>query len=181
MKNIYTLLAATTLMSLATTAYANDPAAKNKSSIDYKDNGGYEAERSSERTNASGTKQSSEYNVDVDVDDDGRVSRTIENVKTTDPKGLMNQKQESVKTQIKERDRGGYTQTTVSKHRDANGTDTTYVTTTDLEVDSKGNVTTVAKTEKTVDPKGLMNSTTTTTRTKTVNGKVVEQDKKIDN
>lgn len=69
---------------------------------------------------------------------------------------------------------------TTSKHKNAEGTDVTMVTTTDVDVDNSGNVTTTAKTEKTVDPKGLLNETTTTNETKTVNGKVVKQIKKVD-
>lgn len=180
MKRIIAVLAATTALSLVNPAFAASESAEGKTKVDYKSNGGYEATRSAEQTSADGTKHKSDATVDVDVDSKGKTSKTVKAESVTDAKGLGNKKADAAKTTYEDKDRGGYKQTTTRKHADANGTDTTYVTTTDVDVDSDGNVTTTAKTEKTVDPKGLMNKKTTAAKTKTVNGKVVEQTKDAD-
>lgn len=175
MKNTFALLAATAAIGLAASApaYAVDEKAEVKSSLDYKKNGGYEATRTSEQVTAGGTKTTSKTKVDVDVDSQGRIDKTEKAETVTDPKGLMNRKKDTSSTEIEEKARGGYKQVTTTKHIDADGTNITYKTTTDVDVDSDGNVTTTAKTEKIVDPKGLMNAEKTTSTTKSVNGKVV--------
>lgn len=175
MKNSFALLAVTAAIGLAASApaYAADEKAAVKSSVDYKKDGGYEATRTSEQVSAGGTKTTSKAKVDVDVDSQGRIDKTEKAETTTDPKGLMNKKQDTSKTEIEEKDRGGYKQTTTTKHIDASGTNITYKTVTDVDVDADGNVTTTAKTEKTVDPKGLMNADKVSSTTKAVNGKVV--------
>lgn len=178
MKKLFALLAATAAVSLAVSAHAASESAEVKSKMEYKRDGGYEASRSSEQTTPSGTDISSESKVDVDVDSDGLVSKTIKSESKTDPKGFGNRKVDNSKTVFEEKDRGGYKQTTVRTHKDADGTNVKFETITDVDVDSAGNVTTSAKTEKTVDPKGLFNSKTTTSKVKTVNGKVVDSVKK---
>ena len=178
MKNITAILVATAAMGLATSAYAADESAQAKSKVEYKKNGGYESTRSADHTTAGGTTHTSESNVSVDVDSQGRIDKEVKSESVTDPKGLMNKKKDTSETEIEEKARGGYKQTTTRKHTDAEGTNTTYKTVTDVDVDADGNVTSTATTEKTVDPKGLMNETTSKSKTKTVNGQVVEQTKK---
>ena len=175
MKRMIAVLAATTALTLAAPVFAASESTDGSTKIDYKSNGGYEATRSAEQTSTSGTTTKSNADVDVDVDSKGRTSKTVKAESSTDPKGLGNKKDDLAKTTYEDKDRGGYKQTTTRKHKDAAGTNTTYTTTTDVDVDTDGNVTTTAKTEKTVDPKGLMNAKSTTTKTKTVNGKVVDQ------
>ncbi len=178
MKNMVAILTATAVMALVAPAYAATESAQNKSKVEYKDNGGYESTRTSEHTTPGGTKHTSESKVDVDVDSDGKIDKTVKTESVTDPKGLMNKETDTAKTEIKEKERGGYVQTTVSKSTDADGTNVTIKATTDVDVDADGNVTTTAKSEKTVDPKGLMNKKTTSSMTKSVNGHVVEEKKK---
>jgi hypothetical protein len=49
---------------------------------------------------------------------------------------------------------------------------------TDVDVDGSGNVTSTATTEKTTDPKGWMNETKSVSKTKKVNGVVIERSEK---
>lgn len=177
MKRILAVLAATTAMTLAAPSFAISESSDGKTKVDYKSNGGYEATRSAEQTSTDGTTTKSNADVDVDIDSKGKTSKTVKAETSTDPKGLGNKKADIAKTTYEDKDRGGYKQTTTRNHTDANGTSTTYVTTTDVDVDKDGNVTSTAKTEKTVDPKGLLNKKTTTSKTKAVNGKVVEEKK----
>ena len=179
MKNTFSLLAVTAAVSLATSAFAASESAEVKSTMENKKNGGYESTRTSDQTMRDGTKVSGESKVDVDIDSDGKVDKTVNNETIKDPKGMLNKKKDMNETEYEEKANGGYKQTTTSKHTDADGTNVTLVTTTDVDVDSSGKVTSVAKTEKTVDPKGLMNKETTTDKTKTVNGKVVDRTKKV--
>jgi len=177
MKNVIAMLAATAAVGLATSAYAADETSQAKASVNYKDNGGYDSSRNAENTDANGTTTTSSEKVDVDVDSKGLVKKTVKTSDTTDPKGLMNKKTDNSKTVYEEKDNGGYKQTTTRTHKDANGTNVSYKTVTDVDVDKDGNVTTTAKTEKTVDPKGLFNKKTTSETTKTVNGQVVDEKK----
>ena len=161
MKNIFVLLAATSAISLATSAYASEETTKTSA------------------TSADGTTHTSDSTVKVDVDSKGRIDKTVTTDSSTDAKGVMNKKQDSSETQIEEKARGGYTQTTTNKHTDANGTDLTMKTMTNVDVDTDGKITTTATTEKTTDPKGLMNKEVSTTKSKSVNGKVIELNKKV--
>ena len=178
--NTLPIIITATAMSLATSAYAASESAQSKATMERKDNGGYESTVKSQETTSAGTAKTSESKVDVDVDSKGNVEKTVSTEATADPKGLMNKKTDTSETQIEDKANGGYKQTTTRRHTDAEGTNTTYKTVTDVSVDSSGNVTSTATTEKTVDPKGLMNEKTTTSKTKTVNGKVVESNKKTD-
>jgi hypothetical protein len=175
MKNTFAILAATAAVGMASSAYSAEESTKDKSSMEYKKNGGYDSKRTTEHTTEGGTTHSSETKVDVDIDSKGNVDKVIKTESATDPKGLMNKKDDTSETKIEEKSRGGYKQTTTRKHTDAEGTNTTYKTVTDVDVDGSGNVTSTATTEKTVDPKGLMNETTTKNKTKAVNGRVVEK------
>jgi hypothetical protein len=179
MKNLYTILAATAALSTATVAYA-DEEAQVKSTVEMKDNGGYESNVKSEEVTSAGTAKSTEKQVDIDVNSNGLVDKNIKIVKKNDPKGLMNGKKDVSETEIEEKEYGGYKQTTTRKITDANGTNTFYKTITDVSVDTNGNVTSTATTEKTTDPKGWFNKTTVKSTEKTVNGKVIEKSKKVD-
>lgn len=177
MKNtLFATLAATAAVALASSAYAANETDKSKT--EYYDNGGYESTRSSEKTTAAGTTKASESKVSVDVDSQGHTRRKIKTTNVTDPAGLLNKKAENEESQIEEKARGGFKQITTRKRTDAEGTNTTYQTTTDVDVDTAGNVTTTATTEKTVDPKGMFNETTVKNTHKDVNGQVVEDTRK---
>lgn len=178
MNSKISLLAATAAVALASASYAAEDKANSK--VEYKNNGGYEATRNAESTSANGTTVSSKSKVDVDVDSKGNVTRTLDTQASTDPKGMLNKQADNGKTVFEEKSNGGYKQTTERSHTDQQGTDITLTTTTDVDVDKKGNVITTAKTEKTVDPSGLFNSRTETSTSKSVNGVVVEQKKKVE-
>lgn len=175
MKNIsFATFATTMAMGISAISYAAENESE-KTKTRYYDNGGYESTRSSEDTTANGTTHTSESKVGVEVDSNGRAQKKVKTSAVTDPKGLMNKKEDNAESQIEEKPRGGYKLTVTRQHTDANGTNVLYKTITDVDVDEAGNVTTTATTEKTVDPKGLMNETTTKSTTKSINGRVVEQ------
>ncbi len=174
MKNLIAFLSATTVLTMATAAFAADETAADNSKVRYKDNGGYESTQSSDHTTPGGTSETSKTEVDVDVNSKGQVSKTVESKTTTDAKGLLNARTDKAKTELDEKDRGGYKQTSTRSHTDHDGTNVSEKATTDVDVDKTGNVTETTKTSKTVDPKGLMNKHTTTTKAKVVNGAVVE-------
>lgn len=175
MKHSLMLLVASTAIGLASHAYAANESAEVKSNVEYKKDGGYEAKRSMEHTLTDGTKVSADSKVDVDVDSNGRVEKTAESESVSDPKGLMNAKKDESETTVKEKARGGYKKTTTKKSHDAAGADVDRKTTTDVDVDANGNVTSTTTVEKSVDPKGLMNAKTTSSKVKAVNGTVVEE------
>lgn len=195
MKNTYVLLAATTIAGLVSPAYAQGlgfadvagfvssayAADETKTKVDYKSDGGYEAESTSEGTTADGTKHKAETNVDVDVNSKGLVDKTVTTESSADPKGILNKKKDTAKSELKEKDRGGYKQTVTRKHTDAEGTNVTAKETTEVEVDKEGNVTETTKTEEKIDPKGLMNQKKVVSKSKKVNGELIEQTKKEDN
>ncbi len=159
----------------AVPAYAADVAAENQGKYEAKDNGGYTMKGSASETLADGTKKSAETKVDVDVDSEGKVSKTAEKTTTTNPEGSMNEKKTVSKTELKEKDRGGYEKKVVDKKTDAAGTDVKTEASVDVKVDSDGKTVEKHKTVKTVDPKGLLNQEKTVTTTKKVDGKIVEQ------
>lgn len=179
MNKILAALVTSTAIGAAGIAWASNPSASSEANVKYDKDGGYESTRSDKSTTSGGTKHKSESSVDVDVDAKGEVEKTIKTEASTDPKGLMNKKDDTSETKIKEKTNGGYEQTTTRKHKDADGTNTTYKTVTDVTIDNNGNVTTTAETKKTVDPEGLLNEKTTTSKTKMINGEVVENSKKI--
>jgi hypothetical protein len=180
MKHMIALMAATTALGLASSAYAADPSMETNAEIEYKNNGGYESTRDSKSVDAQGTKVTSESDVDVDVDSQGNITKTLKSETVTDPRGLMNKQTDNGKTVFEEKANGGYVQTTTRSHVNKDGTNVTYRTVTDVDVQANGNVATTARTDKTVDPKGLFNSKTTSSMTKSINGQMVEQDKKVD-
>ena len=174
MKNVLAVLVATTTLGFTTSVFAADTSAEVKTKVDHKDNGGYESTSVSKETNDEGTNRKSKTTVDVDVDNDGTVSKTVESKTTTDPKGLLNSKKDVVKSEIEEKERGGYERTVKHDHVDNEGTNVSSETKTDVEVDADGKVTKTIESEKKTDPEGLLNSTKTTVKTKVVNGQVIE-------
>lgn len=172
MKKTLASLMFTASLALAGGALAADESHA-KADVEHKDNGGYTATRS-EKATVGNVDKTLKTEVDVDVDSDGKKSRTVTSKSTNDPSGLMNKSSKEGETTIEEKANGGYKQTTVREGVDSKGTSVYYKTVTDVEIDGKGNVTTTATTDKTTDPKGLFNKTSTSTKVKTVNGKVVE-------
>ena len=108
------------------------------------------------------------------MDSKGNVDKSVKMTATSDPKGMGNAKKDQSQTDIEEKSNGGYKQTTVRKHNEANGTNVYYKTVTDVDVDKDGNVTSTSTSEKVTDPKGLWNETKSTSKTKSYNGKVVK-------
>lgn len=164
-----------TALIVAPTAFAADVSAENQGKYEAKDNGGYTMKGSASETMANGTEKSAKTKVDVDINDKGLMTKHSEKTTTTDPEGMMNEKKTLSKTEIKEKERGGYEKKTVSKKSDAEGTDTKTEASVDVNVDDEGNITEKNKTVKTTDPKGLFNEHKTVSTTKKVNGKIVEQ------
>lgn len=168
MKNPLLALSTAILLALSAGAYAADEKTDE-----------FESSTSTERTTTGGTVHSYEKNVDVDVDDKGRVNKSTTTETKVDPEGLLNTRKDTSTTEYEEKARGGYVQTTTNKHVDPDGANVTIKTVTNVDVDADGKITTTAKSEKVVDPEGLMNSTTTTSKTKTIDGVVVEEKKEI--
>jgi hypothetical protein len=84
------------------------------------------------------------------------------------------------KVKFEAQDNGGVEKMEVSHETNADGTNIKSETDTDVDVDSDGNVDATVKTEKVVDPEGLMNKTKVKTETKMRNGIVIEQHKERD-
>lgn len=179
MQNILSLLTLTTVLAAGSIAHAADSYSNTTADIKKTANGGYESIVKTESQNTAGTTKASESVVDVDVQNDGRINRTVSDYTISDPQGLMNKRSRDTQTEFSEKVNGGYKQVTTSTYKDAAGTDVKMVTTTDVDIDNKGNVMTTAKTEKTVNPKGFMNETTSTSKTRSVNGQIIEKTKKI--
>ena len=178
MKNTLSILLSTAAIAVASSAFAAD--AEVKSKVEYKKNGGYETTRDVDSTNASGTKVTSNSDVDVSVDSKGLIERTDKSESKSDAKGLMNAKKTKTKTHYEEKADGGYDAESKTTSTNAAGANVTSKTTKDVDVDARGNVSATDTVKKTVDPKGLLNSKTSTDKVKTVNGTVVDQKKKID-
>jgi hypothetical protein len=174
MKNILLSFAATTALTLASGVYAEDASSQKSSNLDYKDNGGYTATVKDSQTTSNGTDINSKTTADVDVDSNGNTTKTIKSKTTEDPKGLWNKKTHTGKLTYQDKDNGGYSKTLKTSDTDRAGTDTSLKSKTDVDVDKSGNVTKTTETDKVTDPSGLMNKTETVTKSKTVNGVVVE-------
>lgn len=180
MKYILTFLAAFFALGL-TTAHAEDAKGpNNKTEYTTKDNGGYKVESKSKLTTEAGTDKSGSRTVDVDIDDDGSISKTVKSESVSDPEGLMNKVTSEAKTKIKEDEDGDTMMKETSDKTDADGTNVKTKTESDTKVDANGNIRATVETKKIVDPKGLLNKEETTTTTKTVNGRIVEQEKDHD-
>jgi len=162
------LLAAVSMIALTSSAFAQD----NKTTYKEKDNGGYKVESKSDITTHAGTDKKGTHKVDVDISDDGDVSKTVENKSKTDPKGLMNGRGVVKSTEAEHNADGtAKIKATTEKYNHA-GTNVKTEQETEVKYDANGNKKVIVETTKKVDPKGLMNSSETTTRT--VNGKVVK-------
>ena len=170
-RTILSALAITSVLSLAAQA---EVVSINESYVKEKANGGYESKVKTEKQTLSGTTKTYEKKVDVNVKSDGNINKVSEVKSITDPKGILNQQSSDSRSRYIEKPNGGYEQVTTSKYTDNNGADVTLITTTIVDVEKNGNVKTTAKTEKTIDPKGLLNKTSSTSEVKILNGKVVE-------
>jgi len=181
MKKLSALMITAAFVGFASAGYAADDSTTTQGSVDYKKNGGYDASRSSEQTLPDGSKKTSETTINKDVDSNGLATKKVTTeTKVTPPgtvNGLLNQKKDVSTSEVKEKDRGGSDRTDTQKHTDPNGTNVTVKTSVNKDVDKNGNVTETVKSQQTVDPQGLMNAKTTETKTKTVNGAVVEESK----
>lgn len=177
MKNMIFSLAATTALTLAAQAYAADESASTTTSVEHKKDGGYETTVKSKETTEAGTSITSKTKDDVDMDSNGKASRTIKSSSTVDPEGLGNKKTHTGKLKYEEKDNGGSSKTVTSKDTDAAGTNTYTKEKKDVDVDANGNVTTTVTKDQVTDPKGMMNKTETTSKTKMVNGVVTEESK----
>lgn len=161
------LLAAVSMIALTSSAFAQD----NKTTYKEKDNGGYKVESKSDLTTHAGTDKTGSHKVDVDVSNDGSVTKTVKNKSSADAKGLMNSRG-TVNETTTERNADGTAKTTSTHEKyNAAGTNVKTEKETEVKYDAHGNRKVITDTTKTVDPKGLMNKSETTTRT--VNGKVV--------
>jgi opacity protein-like surface antigen len=177
MKNIFTLLATTAAISLMAPAYAADVSSDSKVKFEAKDNGGYQSESTSKSVTAGGTVKTIDKSLDMDIDSDGKASKTVKTKTVSDPDGLMNRSEKDVEVEIEEKANGGVEKTEVSEETNSDGTNVTTESNTDVDVDSDGTVNATVKTEKIIDPDGLMNKTKVNTETKMRNGVVVEQHK----
>lgn len=173
MKKFLSLLAASTILGAAPAAFAID--VNVKTDFDSKENGGYTSSESSSSTTAHGTVKATDRKVDVDVDDDGTVSKTIKSKVTTDADGLMNKQQNNTTVKSKYDKDGNLERTTTSKHTDADGTDVSSEADTETSVDANGNTHTTTTIEKKTDPKGLFNSSKSTSKVEMKNGVVVKK------
>ena len=175
-KTILSLLSTTAIIGFASAGYAADDSVKTK--FKGSDNGGYEASSSAEHTTKAGTTIKSDKEVDVDIDDDGTVTKKTTSESKTDAKGLMNTKKNVTEVETKKKADGDYTRDTTTKHVNDDGTNVSTDAETAVDVKDNGDVETKTTIEKKVDPKGLFNSTKEKSEIKMINGKVVE--KKID-
>ena len=173
MRYILGALVSTAAIGLASLGYAADESATTSTTMESKTNGGYEATSKSSEETPDGTDKSTSTKVNVDVNSNGKVDKTVKTESVTDPKGMWNKKTDKSESRIQEKSNGGYKQTTIIQHTDRSGTDTYYTTVTDVNVDSNGNVTSTVNSEKTTKPKGWFNKTVASSKTKTVNGTVV--------
>jgi hypothetical protein len=179
MKKILAVLMSTAAVAGATYAIAGSNEPQTKAEIKYKDNGGYEINRSSEKVGPGGTKTTVDRKTDVEIDSDGHISRSAETEKVQDPKGLLNKATSKEETEYEESE-DGFTQKSTSEQKSSDGTHVSEKTTNDVTLDDDGNVEAVIETEKKVDPKGLFNSKTVSEKTELRNGQVVKQEKEVD-
>ena len=152
-------------------------AASYDATVDYKKNGGYEASAETEATTAAGAAVTNKEKSDVDVEDDGRLSREDSSSTKVDPKGVYNGATHDHKTSYKEKRDGGYEASGTDEVTRDRGTNTKVDTDVDVSVDEHGNVVRKVTTTKDVDPSGVLNSTSTKTQKKYVNGKLIRTEK----
>lgn len=173
MKTLLALLTTVSFIAMGTASYAADVGTpSSKTTYEAKDNGGYKVKAKSEVTTPAGTDKAGANMVDVSVDDDGSVQKTIETKAKTDAKGLMNEKEKLNKTITTQKANGGYKVKSIKENVNAAGTNLKTEAKTNVSVDANGNTKTETETTKIVDPKGLMNKTESTV--KTINGQIVK-------
>ncbi len=175
MKKPLALLVAVTALSLIHTAHAADASADSQTNVQQKANGGYETTTTDEQNGADGSKTTNDKKVDLTVGSDGKTTKTIKKQSTTS-KGALHKSTDKSTSEYKDKDNGGFKKTKTVTHTNTDGTNVKEKASTNVNVDSKGNVISTEKSEKTTDPQGLMNSTTTTSTTKSVNGAIVDQE-----
>jgi hypothetical protein len=178
MKNVILSLAVTTALAVAAGSYAADESADTKSNLEYKENGGYKASVTTEKTTPEGTAISSKTKKNVDVDADGKTTSTMRSSSVEDPTGLRNKKIHTGELDYRDKDNGGYKKSVTSTDTDAAGSNTSTSQKTNVDVDAAGNKTITEESTRVIDPPGLMNKTQTVTKSKTVNGVVVEDNTK---
>lgn len=101
MNKLATLLATTAAIALAAPTFAADvTGVKSETTVERKDNGGYEKTSAAEKTTAHG-KATAETDVELDVNDDGSREKTTTTKEVNDPKGLWNK--DTVKTKTTEK------------------------------------------------------------------------------
>ena len=103
MKTLLALLTTVSFIAMGTASYAADVGTpSSKTTYEAKDNGGYKVKAKSEVTTPAGTDKAGANMVDVSVEEDGSVQKTIETKAKTDAKGLMNEKEKLNKTAKKD-------------------------------------------------------------------------------
>jgi hypothetical protein len=114
MNKLFALLAVSTTLVAAAPALANDTVSMEaKHSIKKSDGGNIKEKYSKVTKDAAGTKSVTKVDAKVDVDRDGNVTKKLETVESTDPKGLMNKEKTKTKEVVKTKN--GRTETTVKK------------------------------------------------------------------
>jgi hypothetical protein len=176
MKIRIAIFSATAAFALLTALQADAQSSDTKNTIEYKKGGGYEATTSSQTTTETGVEKSSKTDIDVTVKPDGLVKKTEETTNIVDPQGAGNKKKRIQQVIIEEKPNGGYKKITKIAETDAEGTNITTENIADVEISEEGETATITY-RKVVDPKGLMNKKVDKAMTKTVNGKVIEENK----
>ena len=97
MRYLSLMLVTASAMAFSVSAYAADEKFESKVKIEKKDDGSYKETSKTSNTDAAGTTMSAERKVDVDVDSDGTMDKTVKTQVVTDPKGLMNKETEKTK------------------------------------------------------------------------------------
>ena len=97
----FALLATVAAFAVAGPALAAEGEVKAESTVKYDADGSYKKETNMERTDAAGTKHTSDTTVDVDADDNGNIEKRIETKTTTDPEGLLNKQTEKTIDKVK--------------------------------------------------------------------------------
>lgn len=171
MKSLQFFGVMTAITLASSVAIAQNSGPNNETEYQTRDNGGYHVKSQSDMT-TNGTDKTGDHTVDVKVDDQGRVSKSVKSKSTQDPDGLMNAKKQYNETTREQKSDGGYKEKTIHKTRDADGTNIRAETETDVKVKADGTREKTVERTKVTDPKGMMNRTKETS--KTVNGRVVE-------
>lgn len=174
-RTLFTTVAVAALaMAVTVPANANTPVKQEgpTTTTEYKDNGGYTTTTNKAKVDAQGTEVKAKSKVDVDVNDDGSTTKTTKQEHIADPRGTMNERANTTETKVEQKV-DGYSRETRNSKSNAAGTSTLTKESRDVKVDAHGNVTETTKTDKVVDPKGLMNRESTTREETRVNGELI--------